>query len=279
MKRSKWIAGFAAAAAAVSALTLSLTTTAHASAQQQNSQTPKPTVVLVHGAWADASGWTPVIERLQQAGYTVDAPANPLRGLTSDAQYIASVLKQIKGPVILVGHSYGGAVITDAAVGDPNVKALVYIAAWAPGKGQSLASLMAMPAADCTPPVPTIATTYPEPGGGTGTEVTIDPAKYNYTFLDNELPAYEAEAMAAEQRPLSTDAVTEASGTPAWETIPSWYMVASRDHAICPNLERFMAAQAHAHTVQVSGPHLIMFTNPGPVTSLIEQSAEATAGR
>ena len=193
---------------------MSLTTTAHASAQQQNSQTPKPTVVLVHGAWADASGWTPVIERLQQAGYTVDAPANPLRGLTSDAQYIASVLKQIKGPVILVGHSYGGAVITDAAVGDPNVKALVYIAAWAPGKGQSLASLMAMPAADCTPPVPTIATTYPEPGGGTGTEVTIDPAKYNYTFLDNELPAYEAEAMAAEQRPLSTDAVTRGVGHP-----------------------------------------------------------------
>jgi pimeloyl-ACP methyl ester carboxylesterase len=143
VKRRKWIAGLAAAAAAVSALTLSLTTTAHASAQ--HSQTPKPTVVLVHGAWADASGWTPVIERLQQAGYTVDAPPNPLRGLTSDAQYIASVLKQVKGPVILVGHSYGGAVITDAAVGDPNVKALVYIAAWAPGKGQSLASLMPTP--------------------------------------------------------------------------------------------------------------------------------------
>lgn len=279
MKRFKRIAGLTAAAAAVSALTLSLTTTAHADAQRPNLQTPKPTIVLVHGAWADASGWTPVIERLEEAGYTVDAPPNPLRGLTYDSEYIASVLKQIKGPIILVGHSYGGAVITDAAVGDPNVKALVYIAAWALGKGQSLASLSATTIAACTPPVPAIATTYPEPGGGTGTELTINPAKYSYTFLDNELPKYEAEAMAAEQRPLSLAAVTETSGTPAWKTIPSWYMVATRDHAICPNLERFMAAQAHAHTVQVSGPHLIMFTNPGPVTSLIEQAAEATTGR
>jgi pimeloyl-ACP methyl ester carboxylesterase len=279
VKRIPWIAGLAAAAAAASALTLGLTTGAHADAQRSASQTPKPTIVLVHGAWADASSWTPVIERLQKDGYPVDAPANPLRGLTYDAQYIHSVLMQIKGPIILVGHSYGGAVITNAAVGDPNVKALVYIAAWALGKGQSLASLSAMPVADCTPPVPTIVTTYPEPGGGTGKELTIDPAKYSYTFLDNELPAYQAEAMAAEQRPLSLAAVTETSGTPAWQTIPSWYMVATRDHAICPNLERFMAAQAHAHTVQVSGPHLIMLTNPGPVTSLIEQAADATTGR
>ena len=279
MKRIPWIAGLAAAAAAASALTLSLTTGAHADAQRPHAQTPKPTIVLVHGAWADASSWTPVIERLQKDGYPVDAPANPLRGLTYDAQYIHSVLMQIKGPIILVGHSYGGAVITNAAVGDPNVKALVYIAAWALGKGQSLASLSALPVADCTPPVPTIVTTYPEPGGGTGEELTIDPAKYSYTFLDNELPAYEAEAMAAEQRPLALAAVTETSGTPAWKTIPSWYMVATRDHAICPNLERFMAAQAHAHTVQVSGPNLIMITNPGPVTSLIEQAADATTGR
>jgi pimeloyl-ACP methyl ester carboxylesterase len=275
VKHIKRIVGLAAA---VSALTLSLTTTAHANAQRPHSQTPKPTIVLVHGAWADASGWTPVIERLEEAGYPVDAPPNPLRGLTYDSEYIASVLRQIKGPIILVGHSYGGAVIPNAAGGDPNVKALVYIAAWALGKGQSLASLSAMPVADCTPPVPTIATAYPEPGGGTGTELTINPAKYSYTFLDNELPQYEAKAMAAEQRPLSLAAVTEKSGTPAWKNIPSWYMVATRDHAICPNLERFMAAQAHAHTVQVSGPHLIMVTNPGPVTSLIEQAATATTG-
>jgi pimeloyl-ACP methyl ester carboxylesterase len=277
MKRIPWIAGLAAAAAAISALTLSLPTTAHASAERPASHTPKPTIVLVHGAWADGSGWTPVIERLQKDGYSVDAPPNPLRGLTPDSAYIRSVLKQIKGPVILVGHSYGGAVITNAAVGDRSVKALVYIAAWALGKGQSLASLSATPTADCTPPVPVIPTTYPQPGGG-GRELTIDPAKYSSVFLDNELPRYEAQAMAVEQRPLALAAVMEKSGTPAWKTIPSWYMVATHDRAICPNLERSMAAHAHAHTVQVAGPHLIMVTNPGRVTRLIEQAAEATTG-
>ncbi|MFY4718784.1 alpha/beta fold hydrolase [Streptomyces sp. LaBMicrA B280] len=237
----------------------------------------KPTVVLVHGAWADASGWTPVAEKLQKDGYTVKAPPNPLRGLTSDAQYIAAYLKQIQGPIILVGHSYGGAVITDAAVGNPNVKALVYIAAFAPAEGDSLAGLNSKPVAHPIPPVPAQPSTYPKPDGGTGTELTIDPAKYGDVFLDNELPASEAQALAAEQRPLSLDSVNERSGTPAWASVPSWYMVAKQDHAIAPDLERFMAARAHAHTVEVNGPHLIMFTNPRPVTALIERTATATA--
>lgn len=267
----KLISGLAAAAAAVSALALS-TTTAHAT----DSTAQKPTIVLVHGAWADASGWTPVIERLEAAGYTVDAPPNPLRGLTSDSQYIASYLKQITGPVILVGHSYGGAVITNAAVGDPNVKGLVYIAAFAPAQGDSLQSLLSMPAAQTIPALPTVAATYPGPDGAEGTELTIDPGQYPSVFLDNELPKPEEAALAAEQRPLSLNSVTEASGTPAWQTIPSWYMVATGDHAIAPALEGFMAARAHAHTVQVAGPHLIMLTNPGAVTSLIEQAATAT---
>lgn len=124
--------------------------------------------------------------------------------------------------------------------------------------------------------MPTSATTYPKPDGSTGTELTIDRAQYSNVFLDNKLPKFEADAFAAEQRPLSPDSVTGTSGTPAWKTVPSWYMVATRDHAISPELERFMAARAH--TVQVSGPHLIMFTNPGPVTSLIEQAASATTG-
>lgn len=278
MKRTPWMVGLSTAVAAVSALTLSLTTASRADTQQPSSPIQKPTIVLVHGAWADASGWTPVAERLEKAGYTVDAPPNPLRGLTPDSQYIASVLKQIKGPVILVGHSYGGAVITDAATGDPNVKALVYIAAFAPDAGDSLQSLLAMPAAQTIPALPTVPSTYPKPDGTEGVELTINPAKYSDVFLDNELPSFEAQAFAAEQRPLSTDAATETSGTPAWKTIPSWYMVAKNDRAIAPDLERFMAARAHAHTVQVAGPHLIMFTNPGPVTSLIEQAATATAG-
>jgi pimeloyl-ACP methyl ester carboxylesterase len=243
-----------------------------------HAQGVKPTVVLVHGAWADAAGWTPVVQRLQAAGYPVVAPPNPLRGLTSDAAYIHSVVAQINGPVILVGHSYGGAVISNAAVGDPNVKALVYIAAFAPDQGDSLATLNAMPQAAQIKPVPARPSSFPEPDGTTGTELTIDPAQYPTVFLDNLLPASQEQALAVEQRPLSVASATQASGVPAWKTIPSWYMVAKQDDAIAPNLERFMAARAGAHTVEVDGPHLIMLTNPGAVTGLIEKAAGATAG-
>jgi pimeloyl-ACP methyl ester carboxylesterase len=146
MKRIPRVVGLitaAAAVAAVSAAALPASTSAHAvtpaartAAGSATGTGPKPTIVLVHGAWADSSSWTPVIERLEKAGYPVDAPPNPLQGLAYDSEYIASYLKQIKGPVILAGHSYGGAVITDAATGDANVKALVYIAGWAPAKGK-----------------------------------------------------------------------------------------------------------------------------------------------
>jgi pimeloyl-ACP methyl ester carboxylesterase len=236
----------------------------------------KPTVVLVHGAWADAAGWTPEVERLQAAGYPVVAPPNPLRGLVSDAAYIHAVLAQIKGPIILVGHSYGGAVITDAAIGNPNVKALVYIAAFAPDQGDSLASLNAMPQASQIKPVPVVPSTYPLPDGTTGVELTVDPAQYPTVFLDNLLPAAQEHALAAEQRPLSVASATQPSGVPAWKTIPSWYMVAEQDDAIAPNLERFMAARAKAHTIEVAGPHLIMLTDPAAVTDLIEDAAAAT---
>jgi pimeloyl-ACP methyl ester carboxylesterase len=281
MKHTHRVAGLviaAAAAVAISAAVLAPAASAHTAAPTAAATGPKPTIVLVHGAWADASSWTPVIERLQQAGYTVDAPPNPLLGLAYDSAYIASYLKQIKGPVVLVGHSYGGAVITDAAAGDPNVKALVYIAGWAPAKGETLISLIGSKLGEEIPALPVTATTYPEQGGGTGKELTINPADYPGVFLDNELPAYEEDALAAEQRPLSLNALTEASGTPAWLTIPSWYMVANQDRAIAPNLERFMAARMHAHTVDVNGPHLLMLTDPGAVASLIEQAAAATTG-
>ena len=288
MKHIPRVAGLitaAAAAAAVSAAVLAPSASAHTAAPATDTAAlkaagtgPKPTIVLVHGAWADASSWTPVIERLQRAGYQVDAPPNPLQGLTYDSAYIASYLKQIKGPVILVGHSYGGAVITDAATGDAGVKALVYIAGWAPAKGETLESLIDSKLAAEIPPLPVTETTYPEQGGGTGHDLTIVPADYPHVFLDNELPAYEADALAAEQRPLSLNALNEASSTPAWQTIPSWYMVANQDRAIAPNLERFMAARMHAHTVDVNGPHLLMLTDPGAVTRLIEQAATATTG-
>jgi pimeloyl-ACP methyl ester carboxylesterase len=286
MKRIR-VAGLitaAAAVAAVSATALTVSASAQTAARTTHSAAlaagtgPKPTIVLVHGAWADASSWTPVIERLQRAGYTVDAPPNPLQGLTYDSEYIASYLKQISGPVILVGHSYGGAVITDAATGDANVKALVYIAGWAPAKGETLESLIGSKLGQEIPALPVTETPYPEQGGGMGKELTINPADYPRVFVDNELPATEADALAAEQRPLSLNALTEASRTPAWQTIPSWYMVANQDRAIAPNLERFMAARMHAHTVDVNGPHLLMLVHPGAVTRLIEKAAIATTG-
>jgi pimeloyl-ACP methyl ester carboxylesterase len=289
MKRMSRVAGLitaATAVAAISAVTLTQTASAHtASPATRTTATTtaatgtKPTIVLVHGAWADASSWTPVIERLQRAGYTVDAPPNPLQGLTYDSSYIANYLKQIKGPVILVGHSYGGAVITDAAVGDANVKALVYIAGWAPAKGESLEDLNDSKLGQEIPALPLIANPYTEQNGTPTDELTINPADFPYYFVDNELPAYEADALAAEQRPLSVLALTQTSTTPAWKTIPSWYMVADNDRAISPNLERFMAARMHAHTVDVEGPHLLMLTVPGAVTHLIEEAATATTGR
>ncbi|WP_329130295.1 alpha/beta hydrolase [Streptomyces sp. NBC_01476] len=274
MKRVTRIGGGTAAlaaTAAVSVLVLGPTADARTAPAAQ-----KPTVVLVHGAWGDAAGWTPVAERLEKDGYTVKAPPNPLRGLTYDADYINSVLKQIKGPVILVGHSYGGAVITNAVKDDPNVKALVYIAAFAPDAGDSLATLNAKPVPHAIPPVPAVPSTFPQQDGTEGTELTIDPAKYPGVFLNNEVPRFTAEALAAEQRPLSLDSVNQTSGAPAWQTVKSFYMVAKQDHAISPNLERFMAARAHAKTVEVNGPHLIMYTNPAPVTRLIEEAAHDT---
>jgi pimeloyl-ACP methyl ester carboxylesterase len=279
MKRMTRVAGqltlSVAAVAAVSAATLAPSASAHTAAA---TLAPKPTIVLVHGAWADASSWTPEIERLQKAGYTVDAPPNPLQGLTYDSKYIASYIRGIKGPIVLVGHSYGGAVITDAATGDPNVKALVYIAGWAPAKGESLATLDASKLGQEIPALPLTETSYPAPGGGMAKEFSIVPADYPRVFTDNRLPKAQEAALAAEQRPLALLALTQVSTAPAWKTIPSWYMVAEHDRAIAPNLERFMAKRMHAHTVDVNGPHLLMLTNPTAVTRLIEQAATATAG-
>ncbi|GAB3208286.1 alpha/beta fold hydrolase [Nocardia tengchongensis] len=236
----------------------------------------KPTIVLVHGAWADAAGWTPVVTELQKAGFPVKAPPNPLRGLDSDAAYISGVLRQTTGPIILVGHSYGGAVITNAVAGNTQVKALVYIAAFAPDQGDSLASLNSSAQGKEIPSVPATPSSYPDTGGSTGTELTIDPGQYPNVFLDNTVAPDQQHALAVEQRPLSLAAVTGTSGAPAWKALPSWYMVAEQDHAIAPDLERFMATRAGAHTVEVEGPHLIMQTSPDAVTALIEQAAVAT---
>ena len=227
----------------------------------------KPTIVLVHGAWADGTGWAAVAERLQDQGYTVIAPANPLRGVSPDAAYLASVLASISGPIVLVGHSYGGAVITNAATGNPNVKALVYIAAFAPDAGETLAQILAMnPGSQAAPPNLTF---RPYPGG---LDTYISPSAFHEVFCA-DVPAGTAAIMAATQRPLDAAVLAEPSAVPAWRTIPSWYLVAANDHAIPPATERFMAKRAGATTREVDSSHVAMISQPGVVTDLIADAA------
>ncbi|QXE35445.1 alpha/beta hydrolase [Streptomyces sp. GMY02] len=240
----------------------------------------KPTVVLVHGAWADASSWNGVTERLQADGYTVTAPANPLRGLSSDARYLADYLKTINGPVVLVGHSYGGAVITNAATDNPNVRALVYVAAFAPDKGESASALGAkFPGShlsdDPDAPVPTALNAIPftQPDGSTGIDLYIKPDKYRDVFLSNTLSRKTAAALAASQRPITPQALGEPSGTPAWKTIPSYYLIATDDNTLPPAAQKYMADRAHARTVKAKAPHAATLTSPDAVTRLIEDAA------
>lgn len=265
------------AALAVAAAPLAVATPAH-----HAPSTPKPTVVLVHGAWTDSSSWGGVIKRLEKDGYPVDATALPLRGLSSDSSYVSDYLKTISGPVILVGHSYGGSVITNAAQGNPNVKALVYVAAFAPDKGESTNELAAkFPGShitdDPTAALPTALNAVPfgQADGSTGVDLYIKADHYRDMFLDQSFSNAEVAALAAEQRPVTAQALGEASGAPAWKTIPSWYLVAKQDHTIPPATERFMAERAHAHTVEVNAPHVVALTDPGAVTHLVEQAAAA----
>src|SRR4029077_11793208 len=233
-------------------------------------QTTKPTIVVVHGGWADASSWNPVASRLQRDGYTVIVPANPLRGVKPDSEYLKSVLASISGPIVLVGHSYGGFVMTDAATGDANVKALVYIAAFAPEEAETLGEVLARnPGSEVGGPNLIL---RPYPGG---TDVYINPLDFHRVFCA-DLPAGKAGLMAAEQRPIAAAALAEPSSAPAWKTIPSWYMVASQDHAIPPATERFMAKRAHAVTVEVKSSHVAMLSHPAATTRLILAAVRAT---
>ena len=235
----------------------------------------KPTVVLVHGAWADSSSWNGVIERLRQAGYPVVAAADPLEGLGQDGAAVASLLRSIQGPIVLVGHSYGGAVITNAAAGNPNVKALVYIAAFAPDTGESIFDLISRPAAQTIPGLPLVSYPLQNANGTTDNDSIIDPAQYRQVFA-GDVNATLAADMAATQRPAASGAVTEASSQAAWHTIPSWYLVAKQDHAIAPDLEREMAARIHAHTIEADGSHAVMVSHPATVAQLIETAAWST---
>jgi pimeloyl-ACP methyl ester carboxylesterase len=267
--------GIAARFALMVTLGLGLSVTAAAAASDgHDDQGPRPTIVFVHGGWADSSGWNQEITNLDRRGYPVIAPANPLRGLASDAAYIRSVLQTISGPIVLVGHSYGGAVITNAAVGVPNVKALVYIAAFAPDKGESLAQLVTLNPGTQIVPAALIERAYPIPGGGQGTDLYLKESVFREAFAA-DLPREITDQMQATQRPFSAEAFGAASGEPAWKTIPSWYMVARQDHAIPPATERFMAARAHATTVEVNASHVPTISQPEATTRLILQAVRS----
>jgi len=231
----------------------------------------KPTVVLVHGAFADSSSWNGVVKILEKDGYPVIAAANPLRGVASDAQSVASIVKSVKTPVVLVGHSYGGAVISDAAYGSQNVKALVYVAAFTPEKGETAAELSGRF------PGGTLASALAAPVdlADGGKDLYIQQDKFHDQFAADVSEA-DARLMAAGQRPITVAALNEAATEPAWKTIPSWFVYGDKDKNIPPQAMAFMAERAHAkQTVVVKGgSHVVMVSHPKVVANLIEKAAQ-----
>jgi pimeloyl-ACP methyl ester carboxylesterase len=236
----------------------------------------KPSIVLVHGAWADSGSWDAVVQKLQSRGYTVYAPSNPLRGLANDSGAIRDFLNTIPGPIVLVGHSYGGAVITNAALGDSQVKALVYVDGFLPAKGETLESLTAPGSCFAVADPTTVFDFVPFPGAPAGVfDAYVKQSVFPRCFA-NGLPAAEAQALAATQRPLATNALTDVSGTPAWMTIPSWAVVGTVDRVIPESSQLMMARRADAHITKVRAPHLSMIKAPGVVARVIVRAARAT---
>ncbi|WP_405492784.1 alpha/beta fold hydrolase [Nocardia sp. NBC_00511] len=263
-----------AIAASIAAALTSLVPGTHAEERDTDGQ-PKPTIVLVHGAFADASGWAAVSARLHRRGFPVIAVPNPLRGLAYDTAYLQGLLAGIEGPKILVGHSYAGAVITNAASAIAQVKALVYIAAFAPDEGEALGGLLEQYPDASVPPLPQQVFQYTRPDGSTGTEVWLDHAQFATAFAA-DVDASTAAFMAISQRPVAAEAFGEPATTAGWKTLPSWALVATKDHAIAPSLERFMAERAGAHISEVDSSHAIMISHPDVVVDLIEQAYQGT---
>ncbi|MFE1310614.1 alpha/beta fold hydrolase [Streptomyces sp. NPDC058755] len=233
----------------------------------------RPTIVLEHGAFADGSSWNGVIERLHADGYPVVAAANPLRGLYSDAAALRSVLDHVKGPKILVGHSYGGSVISQAAADDPQVKALVSVAAFLPAPGETALGLTnkypgsTLP--DALDPVPCT-----DADGSTGTDLYIRQDKFRHQFAA-DVPADEAALMAATQRPIAQAALEEKATAAAWKNKPTWDIVTTQDLNIPAAVQRFMARRAHAHTIEVAASHSVAVSHPRLVADVLEKAARA----
>jgi pimeloyl-ACP methyl ester carboxylesterase len=236
----------------------------------------RPTVALVHGAFADSAGWNDVVAQLVADGVEVRAISNPLRGISSDTAYVASALRQIPGPVLAVGHSYGGAVITNAALPAGNVVGLVYVAAFAPDEGEVLLEIEGG-STDSVLNTALVQWQYPlGDGGETQVEFAIDPAKFHDAFAA-DVSEDQARIMAATQRPVSALGFTEPNGKPAWKSLPSWAVVATGDKAAGSDVVRSMAHRAGATVVEADGSHVIMVSQPKVVADVILQALAAVS--
>ena len=235
---------------------------------------PVPTVVLVHGAFADSSSWTGVIELLQADGITTTTAPNPLRGLTHDAAYVASFLNQIPGPVLLVGHSYGGAVITNAGLRAENVVGLVYVAGFAPDEGETLLAIEE-DSRDSVLLTALVPLQYPTGNGTeTATEFAINPEKIQEAFAADLSPSQNA-VLAATQRPIAELAFAEPTTAPAWKSLPTWAVVPTGDKAVGSDVLRTMAERARATTVEIDASHVVMISQPQAVVDVIMTAAAA----
>jgi pimeloyl-ACP methyl ester carboxylesterase len=245
------------------------------------SDNERPTIVLVHGAWADGSSWSRAVAPLQNEGFSVQVAPNPLRGIAADSQYLSDYLSTFDVPIVLVGHSYGGVVISNAATRTRNVRALVYVDAFLPDEGETLAQLAgAVPGSVLAPAIAdptTVFTLRPFPGAPEGVfDSYVRPEVFVSGFAA-DLSREEANVLAAAQMPLATSAVGEASGAPAWRTLPSWVLIGTNDSVIPAAGQAFMAERADAQVDEVNAAHLSMMSHPDEVVALVRKAASSVA--
>jgi pimeloyl-ACP methyl ester carboxylesterase len=274
--RRPWLARFTASATAAALLSLPLGAARGATGHSSHRSHPRPTVVLVHGAWADASSWSGVITGLRRAGYSAVAVANPLRSLSGDSAYLRRYLDSISGPTVLVGHSYGAAVITNAATGNPDVKALVYVNGSVPDEGLTVASLAGPDSALSVADPATVFTFVPPTlPPDASSDVYLKASTFANAFATGIRPD-RAAVLDATQRPITLGALNEPSGPPAWRTIPSWYLIGTQDKVIPPSAQKAMADRAGSTISWFRAGHLGLISQPKTVVNVILRAAAST---